>query len=135
MKFIKKRLPVQVTFARAPGEMVTLEGKVSYEQGDALMTGSAGEHWPISREKFQMTYEPAAPLRMGDDGPYVKKPLPVEAQQMITENVVLLEGKRGELQAKPGDWIVTAPDGAQWVVAGDIFTETYMPIDEQRGNQ
>ena len=43
MKFIKQRIPVLVAFADTAGELATLEGRVRYAAGDALMTEGAGE--------------------------------------------------------------------------------------------
>jgi hypothetical protein len=132
MKFIKRRIPVLVTFAAIAGEMATLEGRVSYEAGDALMTGNIGERWPIIRATFETTYEPVPPLPMGEDGHYIKKLIPVEARQMVNEGIVVLEGQRGELQARSGDWIVIGSDGKQWVVAEAIFRNTYQALDEEQ---
>lgn len=128
--WVKRRVPVKVEFLHTSGEMRTLEGLVRYEMGDALMTGSAGEQWPITRSRFEATYEPVSPGVLGEDGFYVKKPIPVEATQVREELVVSLGDRRGVLHAKVGDWIVTAPDGSQWVVADSIFKQTYQGVDQ-----
>lgn len=130
MKFMKRRILVNVTFATTPGESLTLEGPVRYGKGDALMTGSAGEHWPISRLTFKATYDPVAPTQMGKAGSYVKKPIPVAARQLDQKDSVALEESRGELRGKIGDWVVTGPDGKQWVVADTIFKDTYRVLGD-----
>ena len=129
MKHFKLPIPVIVIFATADGVIMTLEGPVSHVAGDAILTGSAGEQWPIPRAIFEATYAPVAPLRSGESGAYIKKAIPVEARQADRAEVITLGDGRGEIQAQPEDWIVTAPDGRQWVVAEAIFRMTYRVAD------
>lgn len=128
MKYRKKPIPNPVSFAKTAGTLETLEGPVNYHAGDALMTGVAGEHWPISRPHFETTYTPVPPTSMGEDGLYLKNPIPVSAYQTREEKMISLGTARGALRAQPGDWIITAPDGKQWVVANALFHDTYEPI-------
>ena len=128
MKYQKQPVPVAVSFAAAAGEIPTLEGPVRCAAGDAILTGVQCEHWPITRAQFEASYEPLAPLAMGEDGLYVKKPLAVEARQLDHATSVDLAQQQGCLHAKPGDWLVSAPDGAQWVVADEIFRASYAPL-------
>lgn len=129
MKYVKKPVPTRVEFAREAGELRTLEGPVRYQAGDALMTGVAGERWPIGRARFEATYDSIPPTCMGKDGFYVKKPIPVSACQAGTVERIVLSGKGGVLEAKPGDWIVSDQSGHQWVVADAIFRQSYEAID------
>lgn len=123
-------MPVSVEFARSSGLVETLEGLVSYEVGEALLTGIDGERWPIKRARFETTYEPVAQLRMGDDGFYIKRAILIDAVQTEIEMEIAMEARNNtKLFAKPGDWIVTAPGGERWVVAGDIFLKTYTPAN------
>jgi hypothetical protein len=124
-KYVKKPLPVEVEFASGPGVLETREGPVSYEAGDALMTGFAGERWPIRRAHFEQTYEPLAPLEMGQDGRYLKKPMVISARQADADEHVVLQGGQGTLRATRGDWIVESGDGQRWVVENGIFHQTY----------
>ena len=39
------------------GTLATAEGPVAYESGDALLTGPAGERWPVPRARFLRDYE------------------------------------------------------------------------------
>jgi hypothetical protein len=128
VRFIKKPIPTLVEFAEHAGTLQTLEGPVAYEPGDALMRGMIGERWPIRRAHFESTYEPVAPVRMGENGQYIKKAIPVTAQQAKSEESIVLDEGRGTLQAKPGDWILVEDDGRQWVVTNDIFTATYQVL-------
>jgi hypothetical protein len=129
MKYLKKLIPAQVEFAKEAGSLSTLEGDVAYFPGDALMTGVKGEHWPIRRARFEATYEPMPPTRMGENGVYLKTPMPVTARQAYSEEKVSLPDTQGILKARAGDWILTSEDGHQWVVADDIFRDSYHPIE------
>ncbi len=129
-KFIKKPIPVAVEFARTSGQAKTLEGTVPYKTGDALLTGTAGELWPVPRDRFEETYEPVADLRMGEDGPYIKRPILVDAVQALSDTDITLKTHAAKLHANPGDWIITAQDGTRWVVAGDIFLNTYTAVEQ-----
>jgi hypothetical protein len=129
MKYRKKPLAVHVEFASKVGDVQTAEGTVAYSTGDALLTGVAGETWPVRREHFEHTYVPMPPTEMGEAGLYVKLPLEVDAYQSESASVVVLGDGHGVLSVKAGDWIVTGPDGRRWVVADEIFQETYVPVD------
>lgn len=124
--YSKKPIAVQVSFATAAGTLQTLEGPVAYVRGDALATGVAGERWPIPRDRFERTYSPAEPDdAMGLDGRFTKIPVVVQARRTERACRITLSGERGILEAKAGDWIVTAPDGEVWVVDDEIFRESY----------
>lgn len=125
MHFRKKPLQYRVEFACSEGVMQTLEGPVHYVTGDALMTGIAGERWPIPRDRFVATYVPVPPVRMGEDGKYEKHSITVSARQVQTQERIPLAGGKNELLARPGDWVVTDEHGNRWVVANGIFNETY----------
>jgi hypothetical protein len=128
VKVQKRPIPVRVEFASKSGSEQTIEGPVAYSLGDALLTGVAGERWPIRRAHFETTYVALSPTKMGEDGYYLKQPLIVDAEQVIRPTVVDLDTKSGSLIARPGDWLVTAPTGRRWVVADDIFQETYISM-------
>lgn len=128
MKFVKKPIVARVTFAERDTTIQTLEGPVKCEQGDAILTGAQGEVWPVARTCFERSYSPRAPTRMGEDGMYQKLPLVVQAFQAKADTDVPLRGGKGVLHAHTGDWIVTGPDGAEWVVDIAIFAETYYAV-------
>jgi hypothetical protein len=129
MHYVKIRLPTQVEIASDDGVLTTLEGDVSYKAGDALMTGVQGERWPISSAKFELTYEPVPPTVMGNSGSYVKKRIVVEAVQMDQPFAVTIRDGQSILKGNAGDWVVSSPDGSQWVVADSIFKKTYTFAD------
>ena len=125
----KRAIAVGVEFAADKGALQTREGPVSYALGDALLTGSEGERWPVPRATFDASYEPVPPIRHGKPGPYVKKPLVVWAKPMRGPFAVMLDRERGTLRGKPGDWLVQyAPDDLS-VVGGSVFDKTYELLD------
>lgn len=128
MKFIKKELDVSVVFADAAGEVLSLEGPIRHAAGDAILIGIAGERWPIRRQRFEATYEAVPPTVPGQPGTYRKIPVVVDARQLDAPTTVTLHSGAGTLAAARGDWLVTDPSGAQWVVRDDIFLQTYQAV-------
>lgn len=129
-QFVKRAIPVAVEFAELPGLLETLEGPVRYAAGDALLTGVQGERWTVQRAKFESSYLPAFNIKTTDNGLYFKRFLPVAAYQVEEQSIIPMVGRDDSLLAQPGDWVVMAPNGEQWVVAQDIFASTYIAIDQ-----
>ncbi len=127
-KFIKRPIVSQVTFATCDGSLTTLEGVVSYRAGDALMIGPQGECWPITRDRFDASYTAVQPTSFGENGGYVKKYIVVEATQLSKSTQVRLTGVEANIVGQSNDWLITGPDGSQWVVANTIFNKTYMTV-------
>jgi hypothetical protein len=125
----KRPVPVRVEFASDSGTLETREGPVSYRRGDALLTGSEGDRWPVPRASFDASYEPVAPTRDGKPGPYRKRALIVWAKPMEEPFAVTLDHDRGTLRGRPGDWLVQyAPEDLS-VVSGSVFSDTYELLD------
>lgn len=127
MKFKKNPLVVTVRFATAETHVQTLEGLVTCCTGDAVLTGVAGEHWPVARMAFEESYQALPPIQMGAAGRYLKRPIVVEARRVLDAEEVTLPNAN-VLSAKSGDWIVTGPNGDEWVVEAAIFANTYEAI-------
>lgn len=125
----KLALDMTAEFAAGSGTLVTPEGPVAYTQGDALLTGVEGERWPVSRQRFDETYEPIAPLRPGKPGRYRKRPLVVWAKQLREAFSVELDGGRGTLGGQPGDWLLQYAPGDLGVVNATAFAKTYELLD------
>lgn len=124
----KRPIPVTVVFTNTPGWLKTLEGDVSFEADDAILTGVEGEQWPLSREKFLSTYKPITPTKIGDPGNYRKQPLVVWAWRTDAPTDIALSEVLGFLHAEPGDYIVQYGSGDLAVVGASIFEKTYEPI-------
>jgi hypothetical protein len=125
----KRAVVVQVEFAQTDGALPTQEGPVNYSTGDALLTGTEGERWPVSRGTFEVNYVPMAPTRRGKPGPYRKRPRVVWAKPMNEAFVVTLDRDRGTLQGQPGDWLVQHALSDFSVVSAPVFAQTYELLD------
>ncbi|PKY10769.1 hypothetical protein B1757_07345 [Acidithiobacillus marinus] len=124
----KRPLSVQVEFAENDGSLQTREGPVTYRRGDAILTGVEGERWPVSRKRFEATYQPSE-----TSGVYSKKPAIVWAYVAPSPLDVALPDDRGHLHAAPGDVIVQYAPGDQAVVGASIFAQTYERLPENTG--
>lgn len=122
-----RKLPVDVVveFAVTAGRLETLEGPVAYTAGDALLTGSVGDRWPVRREKFLQTYAPAGNGQAGEPGIYRKKPLVVHALQLHEPFTVKVGPEPDPINGKPGDWLIQYSPGEYGIVSGTLFSRTY----------
>ena len=55
--FIKKPIPVHARPARTGETVSTSQGELVAQEGDWIMTGVGGEHYPIGAEILGKTYE------------------------------------------------------------------------------
>jgi hypothetical protein len=121
----KRPVLVSVEFTRSECIVRTREGDVAASPGDAIVTGTRGERWPVARARFNVKYEPVPPLRHGEPGLYRPRPLAVRALQVPVAFQVMLEGGHSQLEGAAGDWAVDYGDGSLGVVSSSIFAETY----------
>ncbi|SCC92941.1 conserved hypothetical protein [Thiomonas sp. X19] len=124
-----KHETVQVQFATAPGELISREGPNRYTVGDALITGSTGDRWSVSRDRFDARYQTVAPTRDGQDSLYINKPLPVLARQMPTPFRIARSVGGDLLHGKAGDWLLQYAPGDYGVVEGARFERVYRRVD------
>lgn len=127
----KHATPVRVRFAPADGVCETLEGPVRYRAGDAIVTGTRGEQWPVKRDSFLATYAAEPPTASGQDGRYRKTPLTVRALRLTQPAEVPVGWQDDPLHGRPGDWLLDYGDGSLGVVRDDIFRETYGPAPDE----
>jgi hypothetical protein len=125
----KRAVVVQVEFADKGGTLSTQEGPVHFSTGDALLTGSEGERWPVARNTFEANYAPVAPNRPGKPGPYRKRPRVVWAKSMTEAFDVTLDRDRGTLRGHAGDWLVQHAPSDFSVVSARVFAQTYELLD------
>lgn len=124
--FVKTEV-VQVIFATGQGELISREGPNTYMTGDALITGSTGDRWSVSRNRFEAKYEPLA-ASMGEDGAYRARPVPVLAKQ-IAEPFTIARSAGGDLlQGRAGDWLMQYAPGDYGVVENARFQQVYRPV-------
>lgn len=122
-----KQETVQVIFARSAGSLASREGPNHYQAGDALIAGSGGDRWSVSRDRFDARYQPLPPLRHGSDGAYRNRPLPVLARQ-IPESFTVRRCAGGDLlRGSPGDWLLQYAPGDWGIVEAARFQRLYRP--------
>jgi hypothetical protein len=122
----KRVQEVEVRFAHEPCSVQTREGTVHARPGDAIVTGTAGERWRVSRAHFSNKYRPASPaVREGEAGTYVSLPNSILAVRMTEGFEVVLADGISRLKGQPGDWLVDYGDGSLGVVSPEIFSSTY----------
>ncbi|CAG4887090.1 PGDYG domain-containing protein [Paraburkholderia gardini] len=122
---------VIVEFAPGDGELMSLEGPNRYTRGDALITGSTGDRWVVSRERFDAKYLPADASRAhGDAGPYRNRPAVVLAKQMDAPFSMARSAAGGDvLHGTAGDWIMQYAPGDYGVVQSIRFAKVYRRAD------
>ncbi len=119
---------VHVDFAHAPGELMSLEGPNRYAPGDALVTGSTGDRWVVSRERFNAKYLPAdAALTHGQPGAYRNRPSVVLAKQMDAPFSMARSEAGDVLHGQAGDWVLQYAPGDYGVVQAQRFAKVYRP--------
>ena len=104
-RYVKNEV-VRVCFAKSAGELISQEGPNRYDAGDAIITGSTGNRWVVSRDRFDAKYEPVAPLTHGGDGAYRNKPIPVPAKQIHEPFSISRSAGGDRLQGRAGDWLM-----------------------------
>lgn len=109
-RYIKTEI-VTVVFARQTGELVSLEGPNRYQAGDALITGSTGSRWSVSRHRFDAKYGAVAAALAGHDGRYAARPSPVLAKQIAAPAWRLKQASHADAEPMPGTggWLSPAP--------------------------
>lgn len=122
---------VGVVFAAGEGELMSLEGPNRYLPGDALITGSTGDRWVVSRERFDAKYVPAAAtLSHGEAGAYRNRPAVVLAKQMHEAFTLARTAAGGDvLRGAAGDWIMQYAPGDYGVVQAARFARVYRLAD------
>jgi uncharacterized protein (DUF2237 family) len=116
---------VSVEFAVAAGSLESAVGLNRYAAGDALVTGSTGDRWCVSRDRFDAKYQHEAPTVGGQDGPYRNRPLPVLAKRMTVAFTVERSAGGDLLRGNAGDWLVQYAPGDHGVVAAARFDSVY----------
>jgi len=126
---VKRPVPVAVRFATEAGTLETLEGRVDYDAGAAILRGVKGELWPLSPERFGSLYEPLPGTTAGRDGSYRKRPIPVHAKRILAGPFSVNVGVRQQpLRGRVGDWLVQYSSAKRSVMTDEVFRESYQVI-------
>jgi hypothetical protein len=120
---------IEVRFTPVACTVQTPEGLVQAAPGDAIITGTAGEHWRVSRARFPDRYRPVPPTAAGEAGRYVSLPNRIMAVPMTHAFEVLLADGVSRLSGRAGEWLVDYGDGSLGIVSEAIFANTYEITD------
>jgi hypothetical protein len=119
---------VMVEFAPHAGELRSAVGSNRYDVGDALLTGSTGDRWCVSRARFDEKYRPESTGRHGESGPYRNRPLRILAKQMPMAFSVARCAGGDMLYGAAGDWLVQYAPGDHGIVARARFHAVYREV-------
>jgi hypothetical protein len=125
----EKHETVEVEFALTNGQLQSREGKNSYSAGDALITGSTGDRWSVTRDRFDVKYLPLAPTRAGENGRYANIPAPVLAQKMSQDFTIERQSGGDLIHGKAGDWLLQYAPGDHGIVQATKFSKVYRPVE------
>lgn len=123
-RYVKDEV-VDVVFAENAGELISREGPNRFKAGDALITGSTGDRWSVSRRRFDAKYEPLTPARGGVAGRYRAKPVPVLAKQMDRAFSVARSAGGDTLHGLARDWLLQYAPGDFGIVENARFQHVY----------
>jgi hypothetical protein len=121
---------VEVEFALEHGELISLEGPNRFAPRDALISGSTGSRWCVSRERFDAKYEAVAPTEFGTAGHYRNKPIPVLAKQLAQPFSIARSSGGDILPGNANDWLLQYAPGDFGVVENARFQQVYRRIAE-----
>jgi hypothetical protein len=124
---------VWVEFADTADELTSGVGVNRYTPGDALITGSTGDRWSVSRDRFDAKYDPEPPTVRGDSGNYRNRPAAVLAKRIDQSFTVARTAGGDSLYGDAGDWLVQYAPGDYGIVESTRFNRVYRLIaDESR---
>lgn len=125
---------VSVEFAVAAGTLASAVGLNRYAAGDALLTGSTGDRWCVSRDRFDAKYLPQAPTLPGQGGSYRNRPAAVLAKRMSVAFTIARSAGGDLLQGEAGDWLVQYAVGDHGIVAASRFDSVYRVLEGLTGD-
>jgi hypothetical protein len=125
----EKNETVDVEFALAGGFVQSREGRNSYAVGDALITGSTGDRWSVTRDRFDAKYRPSPATKAGENGRYANIPLPVLAQQMSRDFSIERQAGGDVIHGRAGDWLLQYSPGDHGIVESAKFSKVYRRIE------
>ncbi len=124
---------VDVCFAGAAGAVLSREGPNRYSEGDAILTGSTGDRWSVSRDRFDARYRALTGTTPGANGRYASQPIPVLARQMVRDFTIARSAGGDLLRGLANDWLLQYAPGDFGVVENARFIRVYRLADLQSG--
>ena len=109
-------------------------GPNHFAVGDALITGSTGDRWCVSRDRFDARYRPEPPTQPGLPGRYQNLPVVVLAKRIEVDFSVARSAGGDRLQGNAGDWLLQYAPGDHGVVERTRFERVYRLLDKSQVN-
>ncbi len=122
---------VSVIFAGVGGELASAVGVNRYAPGDALITGSTGDRWSVSRDRFDAKYDPEPPTLHGHAGFYRNRPTTVLAKHMEQAFAVRRSTGGDTLYGNAGDWLIQYAPGDFGIVEKTRFERVYLLVADE----
>ncbi len=119
---------VMVEFALADGILESAVGANRYAAGDALLTGSTGDRWCVSRDRFDAKYRPESGVQAGETGRYRNVPQRIRGKRMAVAFSIARSAGGDVLRGAAGDWLVQYAPGDYGVVARMRFEAVYRVV-------
>jgi PGDYG protein len=119
---------VLVEFAVGADALVSAVGINHCLPGDALITGSTGDRWCVSRDRFDAKYDPAPGTKHGEAGLYRNRPVTVLAKRMDMPFSVARSAGGDVLRGSAGDWLLQYAPGDHGIVERTRFERVYRLI-------
>jgi hypothetical protein len=119
---------VDVIFADCEGELLSREGPNRYRKGDAIITGSTGDHWSVSRDRFDAKYVLAEAGAARQSHRYRARPVCVWAKQMGSQFTIARCAGGDVLTGQPEDWVLQYAPGDYGVVENARFQRVYRRV-------
>jgi hypothetical protein len=123
---------VSVEFAAHADVLVSAVGPNRYSPGDALITGSTGDRWCVSRDRFDAKYDPVSPTIRGEAGLYRNLPVTVLVKRIDSLFSVARTAGGDVLQGNAGDWLVQYAPGDHGIIERARFERVYRLITAER---
>jgi hypothetical protein len=117
--FVKHEI-VNVVFAPADGNITSSVGTNRYCEGDALITGSNGDTWSVSRDRFDLRYEKTEVAHT-----YRARRTVVLAKQMQAAFSIYRSAGGDALHGAAGDWLMQYAPGDFGIVVAARFASVY----------
>jgi len=119
---------VTVDFAQAAGVLESAVGANRYAAGDALLTGSTGDRWCVSRDRFDAKYRPEPGVQAGRAGLYRNVPQRIRGKQMAAAFSIARSPGGDVLRGAAGDWLLEYAPGDHGIVARARFEAVYRVV-------
>jgi hypothetical protein len=123
---------VLVEFAVRADVLVSAVGLNRYSPGDALITGSTGDRWCVSRDRFDAKYDPVSGTIRGEAGLYRNRPVNVLVKRIDVPFSVARTAGGDVLSGNAGDWLVQYAPGDHGIIERTRFERVYRLITAER---